>query len=150
MSEYRHILAALELEDASRRVLAKAQSLAVRHGAKLSVVHVLDALPVRPTMLGELDAAMLPPVDISAPLAEHARRRLLSWCDKLGIPTDAVEVVVDAIRPGITDHAERIAADLLVIGRHPHHGLSALFNHTEQGVLSRAPCDVLAVALGEG
>jgi universal stress protein A len=147
MSDYRHILAALELEDASREVLRKAQTLAQSSGAKLSVLHVLEMMPIRTASIGDLDQPMMPPVDVSEQLTENARHQLLKWCAELGIGEEAVEVVFDSVKAGIAEHAERIAADLIVVGHHPHHGLAALFSHTEQGVLSRAKCDVLAVAL---
>jgi universal stress protein A len=147
MSEYRHILAALELEDASREVLRKAQTLARITGARLSVLHVLELIPVRPGGIGEIDPPMMASVDLSEQLTENARQRLLPWCTEFGIAEDALEIVFDSIKIGIVEHAERIAADLIVVGRHPHHGFSALFSHTEQGVLNRAKCDVLAVVL---
>lgn len=147
MSEYRHILVALELEDDGRAVLARAHALAQVAGARLSVLHVLETMPLRSATMGDLDTPLLPPVDISEQLSQNALARLRPWCEELGIAADALEVIIDVVKAGIADHAERIAADLIVIGRRPHHGLSALFSHTEEGVLSRARCDVLAVAL---
>jgi universal stress protein A len=37
--------------------------------------------------------------------------------------------------------------DLIVIGSRERHGVSILFNFTEDTVLHAAPCDVLAVRL---
>lgn len=150
MSDYRHLLVALELEDASHTVLAKAHALARAFEAKLSVVHVLEAIAVQPmSTSATLDTALLPPVDLSEPMAEQARRRMAPWLAELGIAADAFEVVFDSVRAGIVDHAERIGADLIVVGRHTHRGLSSLFSHTEAGVQSRAKCDVLAVVLAD-
>lgn len=148
MIRYHHVLAALELEDASRAVLQRAHAMAAGCGARLSVLHVLEVIPMRPPGFGELDATMMAPaVDLTGPMMSNARRQVLPWLAELGIPEDALELIVDNVKSGIAAYAERKAADLLVIGRHPHHGLSAIFSHTEQGVLSRAACDVLVVAL---
>jgi nucleotide-binding universal stress UspA family protein len=44
--------------------------------------------------------------------------------------------------------AEDIEADLIVLGSHGRHGLQLLLGDTANGVLHRAPCDVLAVRIG--
>jgi universal stress protein A len=43
--------------------------------------------------------------------------------------------------------AQTRAIDLIVIGSRERHGVSILFNFTEDTVLHAAPCDVLAVRL---
>ncbi len=43
--------------------------------------------------------------------------------------------------------AQERGADLIVIGSRERHGVSILFNFTEDTVLHAAPCDVLAVRL---
>jgi universal stress protein A len=41
--------------------------------------------------------------------------------------------------------AQDMGADLIVLGSRERHGVSILFNQTEDTVLHAAPCDVLAV-----
>jgi len=36
-------------------------------------------------------------------------------------------------------------ADLIVLGCHGHHGITALLGSTASGVVNHAPCDVIAV-----
>lgn len=142
MEEYRHILVALEPDAAGRRLLQRAQALARRFEAKLSVLHVVEYV-----LLDAGDGSGLPPPDLTEPLTLQVREQLLGWCRELGVPEDAVQVVIDGIKSGIVSHAERHGVDLIVVGHHRREGLSALFSHTEEGVMSRAHCDVLAVAV---
>lgn len=144
MSEYQHILVAVPANDDGRRLLIRAHALAQRFRAKLSIVHVVEYLPVDAG-----NGMMLPPGDMSGEMIEQARELIHGWCTELELDPTTIHVIVDNVKTGIVQQAERYAADLIVLGHHRHKGLSALFNHTEEGVLSRAACDVLAVAIAK-
>lgn len=141
---YQKILAAVEVHDAGQVVLAKACELARQFNAGLSVVHVVEYLPVDPAG----DALLTTPVDLSRERAQQAQARLNEWCATLGIAGSQIHVVVGAVTAEILRIARDNSADLIVIGHHPRRGLAALFSHTEEGVVSKAGCDVLAVRLG--
>ena len=51
------------------------------------------------------------------------------------------------IKTEVVRIAQTRAIDLIVIGSRERHGVSILFNFTEDTVLHSAPCDVLAVRL---
>ena len=140
---YRHILAAVETHEEGQPVLARARDLAKQFGATLSVLHVVEYLPVDPAG----DALLTTPVDLSRERAAQAEARLREWCQGLGIPTERAKVAVGTITPEILRAAQEAGADLIVVGHHPRRGLAALFSHTEGGVVQRAPCDVLAIRL---
>ena len=140
---YRHILAAVETHDEGQPVLARARDLARQFGAKLSVLHVVEYLPVDPAG----DALLTTPVDLSRERATQAENRLREWCANLQIPVTDARVVIGSITAEILRAAQESGADLIVIGHHPRRGLAALFSHTEGGVVQRSPCDVLAVRL---
>ena len=144
---YQHILAAVDIHldghDNGQAILARAHQLAQRFSAQLSVLHVVEYLPVDPAG----DALLTTPVDLSRERAVHAEKRLHEWCATLGIPAGRVRVAVGSITAEILRSAQDHQADLIVVGHHPRRGLAALFNHTEVGVVSRAHCDVLAVRL---
>lgn len=140
---YQNILAAVEVHDAGQAVLARAQELARVFGARLSVIHVVEYLPVDPAG----DALLTTPVDLSRERAQQAEARLREWCEPLGIGPDRIKVVVGAVTTEILRVAKEAATDLVVVGHHPRTGLAALFGHTEQGVVSKAGCDVLAIRL---
>ncbi len=140
---YQKIIAAVEVHDAGQAVLTRAHELARQFNAGLSVVHVVEYLPVDPAG----DALLTTPVDLSRERAQQAQARLIEWCAPLGIAGSQIHVVVGAVTAEILRIARDNFADLIVIGHHPRRGLAALFSHTEEGVVSRAGCDVLAVRL---
>lgn len=140
---YRHILAAVETQGSGQTVLARARDLARQFGAQLSVVHVVEYLPVDPAG----DALLTTPVDLSRERAAQAEARLREWCGQLEIPLNRVHVAIGTITAEILRAAQDHGADLIVIGHFPRRGLATLFSHTEEGVVHRAPCDVLAVRL---
>jgi universal stress protein A len=140
---YRHILAAVETHEEGQPVLARARDLARQFGSTLSVLHVVEYLPVDPAG----DALLTTPVDLSRERAAQAESRLKEWCVKYDIPAEHAKVAVGTITAEILRSATESAADLIVVGHHPRRGLAALFSHTEGGVVQRAPCDVLAIRL---
>lgn len=139
---YQHLLAAAALDEAGETVIRKAQDLARLFGARLSVVHVVEYIPLE---TGE--ALMAAPPDLSLQLTQQAQARLRELCARLGVPADAVHVGNGSTPREIMRQAEALAVDLIVLGHHPRRGLAAWFSHTEEDVVQRAHCDVLAVKL---
>lgn len=139
---YRHILAAVEADETGKVVLARARDLANQAKARLSVLHVVEYL-VDPAA----DALLTTPVDLSRERADAANETLCRWCRELEIAQDQVTVSIGSVTSEILRHAKEGHVDLIVLGHAPRSGLAALFNHTEEGVVSRADCDVLAVRL---
>jgi universal stress protein A len=126
----------------STQVAARARDLtAGTPGAQLTLLHVVEFVPVEP-----LSDSLLPAVQIETELIERARVRLRDMAQSLG---QAVrwEVASGNIKTEITRFAREGRFDLLVVGSHERHGLSILVNLTEDTVLHAAPCDVLAVRL---
>lgn len=142
---YTHILAAVETHDEGETLLIKARDLAQRLDAALSLIHVVEYLPVDPAG----DALLATPIDLCNERAEHAEARIGEWCDRHGLDRSFLRVVIGSITPEILRAQRETKADLIVIGHHPRHGLSALFSYTDDGVLHRAGCDVLAVRLAD-
>lgn len=142
---YQHILAAIETHDEGEQMLVKARDLARQLGARLSLIHVVEYLPVDPAG----DALLATPIDLCNERSEHAEARIGEWCDQHGLDRSELRVVIGSITPEILRAQQETRADLIVIGHHCRHGLSALFSYTDDGVLHRAACDVLAIHLGE-
>lgn len=143
---YRHLLAALETHDEDGlRVLCHAQRLAGHFGASLSLVHVVEYMPVDPAG----DALLATPLDLTHERRDQAHARLEEWCAREGIRPAGLWVSVGSITEEILRARDESGADLIVIGHHLRRGIAAWFGSTDDGVLHRAPCDVLAVNLSE-
>lgn len=143
MPSYTHLLVTVEAQNEAPRLLDHARGLAQLFGAKMTVLNVVEPMPM--SIGGEMSA--LPVVDISREQIEQARKHLGPLCSQIGIPPDQLRVEFGGITRTILDVAKEVGADLIVVGHHRQSWLAALFSHTDDSVVSRAPCDVLAVAL---
>ena len=142
MSTYQHILLTVELSEDSLQVGQRAVEIGERLGARITVLHVVEFVPVEP--MGE---ALLPAVPIEEELVANARRRLDELAARLGLEDSPKSVEVGSIKAEVVRVAAEVGSDLIVLGNRERHGLAMLLNFTEDTVLHSAPCDVLAVRL---
>jgi universal stress protein A len=142
MDRYRRLLLVVDLTDDSRVVGARAKTVAVACGAELSLLHVVEYVPVEP--MGE---TLLPAVEIEQELVKRAGVRLRALALELGLPDAPCRIEAGNTKAEIVRVAAETGADLVVIGSHERHGPSIFVNLTEDTVLHAAPCDVLAVRL---
>ena len=140
MREYKKILACVDLTDGSEAIADRAKDMAARCGAQVTLLHVVEYVPVEP--MGE---ALLPAVQIEGELVERATRRIAELAAKAGLEGAQRIVRAGNIKNEVVRVAQESAADLIVLGSRERHGVSILFNQTEDTVLHAAPCDVLAV-----
>ena len=140
MSIYSRILLAVDLNSDSIAIGRRARDLAALMGAALTVLHVVEYVPVEP--VGETMAA---PVQMLDELAAAARQRLGALCADIGVDADHQRVEVGSVKAEIVRVARAMNSDLIVLGARERHGLSIFVNLTEDTVLHAAPCDVLAV-----
>ncbi len=140
MSIYRKILLAVDLNADSLGVGRRARELATLLGAELTVLHVVEYVPVEP--VGE---SMVPPMQVLDQLAAAARQRLVALCADIGVAAAQQRVEVGNVKAEIVRLARAMPCDLIVLGARERHGLSIFVNLTEDTVLHAAPCDVLAM-----
>src|SRR5665213_3287109 len=93
MSIYSKILLAVDLNADSIAVGRRARDLAARMGAELTVLHVVEYVPVEP--VGE---NMIPPVPLLDELAASARQRLVTLCADIGVDADHQRVEVGSVK----------------------------------------------------
>jgi universal stress protein A len=140
MRDYKKILLAVDITDGSEQIAERARDIAAHYGAEIILLHVVEYVPVEP--MGE---ALLPAVQIESELVERATRRIAELAAKTGL--EKAERIVHAgnIKADLVRIAQERGVDLIVLGSRERHGLSIMFNQTEDTVLHAAPCDVLAV-----
>jgi universal stress protein A len=142
MKIYGRILLVVALDEHSERIGAKARDIAAACSAELSLLHVVEYVPVEP--MGE---TLLPAVQIEEELVLRAKQRLAELAQRLGVESARREVAAGNIKAEIVRAAQEQKADLIVLGSRERRGPSILVNFTEDTVLHAAPCDVLAVRL---
>ena len=143
---YKHVLAAVDVTEEAAEVLAMAREVADEHEAALSVVTVVKPLT---QVYGGLD--MVSYTQVSVNFEEEAKAQAQSQVEALaaqvGIPAGDVHVSIGSPVTQIVDEAERLGADIIVVGSHGKHGLGLLLGSTANGVLHRAGCDVLTIRI---
>lgn len=142
MGVYSKILLVVDLSEDSQKIGERARAIAASCGAELSLLHVVEYVPVEP--MGE---TLLPAVQIEEELVSRAHQRLAALAGRLGLDAAPQTVASGNIKTEIVRVAAEQGIDLIVLGSRERHGLSIMVNLTEDAVLHAAPCDVLAVRL---
>ena len=142
MAAYTHLLAAIALDEHGQTVIERAQKLAALFNARLSIVHVVEYIPLE---TGE--ALMAAPPDLSAQLQQQAQQQLQQQCARLGLDDATLHITSGGVASEVHRLADELGVDLIVVGHHPRHGWLSLFSRTEEDVLQRARCDVMALCL---
>ena len=145
MKQYQHVVVALELNDEGEQtVVKKAKELATQFGAQLSLVHAVEQLSHYGAAYGVSVG-----VDVEAELQNQAEESMTKIGDVLGVAKENQVVRVGPAKYIILEEAERVNADLIIVGSHGRHGVQLLLGSTANAVLHGAKCDVLAVRVSE-
>ncbi len=141
---YKKILVAVDLTADTAPIVERAKALAKIHGAEISLLHVIEPVPLVTPF--DVPDVMAPTVlQTQDELAAGAHRRLEKLAADLGVPPSRAEVIVGNTKAEIVRAASDGGADLIVLGGRERHGLSLLVDFTEDAVLHKAACDVLVV-----
>jgi universal stress protein A len=143
MAYYKHILLAIDFSDHGSEVVKTAKAMAEQNQATLSVVHVVENLPMSEPAYGPIPFD----VDFAQDLLDNAKLRLTKLAAELQIPENRQWLEMGSPKLEVVRVAEENHVDLIVVGSHGRHGLALLLGSTANGVLHHAKCDVLAVRL---
>lgn len=144
MENYQHILLAADFSSQTDRIAQRARNLAQAYGSKLSVLHVVDNLPIADSAYGPV----IPfDMELTDELLAAAKKRLQKLASELSVPEDNQWLEIGSPKLEIIRIADENEVDLIVVGSHGRHGLALLLGSTANSVLHHAKCDVLAVRL---
>jgi universal stress protein A len=147
MDSYQHILLAVDYSEHDNTVAGKARALAEKYQAKLSIVHVLDNIPMPDTTYG----TVIPlDKDSGYDLLEAEKAWLMQIGDQLHINQANRWMIWGSPKEEIVRIAEQEQVDLIVVGSHGRQGLALLLGATANSVLHYAKCDVMAIRLLDG
>jgi universal stress protein A len=144
MTQYQHILLAIDYSDTNLFVARKARAIADQHQARLSIIHVLDNIPMPDTQYGSI---ILLNEDSSNALLENEKTKLRKIAEQLMVKDDDQWLIWGVPKQEIVEIARKEQVDLIVVGSHGRHGLALLLGSTANSILHYAACDVLAVRL---
>ena len=143
---YETILIAIDGSDEAEDVLRTATELEPRQLEKFRVITVI------PPVLGGVGgvdgmsfAASWPLQEMESQMRREITANVRERIAHFGIAPDQTVVAFGRPAAEIRAYAEKIAADLIVIGSHGRHGVAGLLGSTANGVVHGTPCDVLVV-----
>jgi universal stress protein A len=141
---YKNILVAVDTTDEAEDVIRVAGELAQEESAKISAVTVIRPMAdFYINLYSSLEDG--PDTGIEARAVARATEWLSDLVKRFDIDAGAVTVLIGTPAAEIRQLADKIGADLIVLGTHGRHGLGLMLGSTANGVLHGAPCDVLAV-----
>jgi universal stress protein A len=143
MNGYRNVLLAVDFNAGTERVVERAVELCKLYGSRLSLLHVVEPIPVD----AGAETVVPPSLYLEQDYAEQARRKLAEIRANSHLAEVQEFVSMGHTKHEILRHAQEHAIDLIVVGSHGRHGLALLLGSTANAVLHGAPCDVLAVRL---
>jgi universal stress protein A len=144
-----HILIAVDASDDADQVLEAATNLDPKGDERFYVVTVIPPIMDGASGMGGASfAATWPLQDMEATMTREITESVRERVARFGIPPERVAVLYGRPSAEIQAHAEKIGAELIVVGSHGRHGLSrVMLGSTANGVLHGAKCDVLTVRI---
>jgi universal stress protein E len=144
---FRRILVGTDFSAASVDAIRRAVEIATVERAELHVVHAFDA-PWKKLHFRS-PASMVDPesqVKYRATLENRLRDFVAPYVEGVAMQVTLTCVDVQSYRSGLVDHAEAIAADLVVLGTRGTTNLrDMMLGSTAEKVLAETRCSVLAV-----
>lgn len=140
----RTILAAIDFSDVTERLLELARDMALAHGAALHLIHVEAP---EPDFVGYDPGPQHVRDNVAHEAARHFKEEnaLRNQLREQGIDAHSVVLQGPSVEK-ILEEAQRISADLIMVGSHGHGAVyHLLLGSVGEGVLKRATCPVLVV-----
>ena len=140
---YRNILVPIDLDQPAswKDALSTASSIANCFSAKITICSVVSGLET-------ISQGEWLPIGVEQRIFE-ARARLVGVVASIDLPGCGAEVASGTISGGILEVAERIQADLIVLGSHQPAARDYLLAANAIRVARRAPCSVLIARHGK-
>lgn len=135
------ILVAVDLEDEGlmAKMLQTASDLANLHDAEVTLAHVIANLPS--------DVRNHLPEDYEKSITDEVVAKLDKLIADSGLPSDKVHVTarIGSVYRRVLDEAEKLGADLIIIGCHSPDVADYLLGSNAARVVRRATCSVYVV-----
>jgi universal stress protein A len=143
MEDYRHLLVAVDFAAETDQVVDRAVLLRDKCGARLSLVHVVEYVP----MAYSGDLALPDDFNLEQELLDAARKRMAELGERLGIAEADRYVTLGSTPKEILRIVQEHQVDIVVVGSHGQHGIALLLGSTAGSILHHAECDLLAVRI---
>lgn len=145
MFSYQHILVPVDFSPVSKRSINRAQELATHYQARLTLLHIVEDVPMGVTAFGDVGAIYLTPAS-QEQQTNSARIKLDDLAKDMQLENVQLEVIEGYPNTAINSYAEEHQVDLIVVGHSAKHGLlGILMGSTAETITKHAQCDVLVM-----
>jgi len=141
---YQHILVATDLSKNCLQIIATAIKLANQMRAKISLVHVIEPVPMAFGADVPLDVNLVKEQQLAQAQELLANLVLANFGQ---FSAGNTHIIFGQTQAQIQQLAADQNCDLIVVGNKCRHGLAILLGSTTNDLLSKAPCDVLTIRL---
>jgi universal stress protein A len=145
MTPYSTVVLAADLTEESTLLAQRMKQIVGESPCAVHIVHVIE--PLSSAYGGDVPMDLSP---VQNQIQDQAKIHLAEFGQRLNVPQAHQHLIYGRPQSEIHRVAEECDADLIVIGSHTRSGLAKLLGSTANGVMDNAPCDVLAVHVGEG
>lgn len=140
------ILAAVDFSDSTPQVLAASADMARTEKAELAILHTMPLSVPMAGMAWSGGAYSPAAVEIDRVEFQSSLGKLHEMAEANGVPDADCMCQCGSAAEQIRETAERIHADLIVLGSHRHGRLfHSMFGSVRDALVSSAPCPVLVV-----
>ncbi len=145
MYRYQHILAAIDFSDSSDKVVERARELTEHYDARLSLLHVVEAIPLGAEPFGDPSSLLLTEELRQQQLA-NARDGLQLLALQFNLPLAVEQAVEEGFTTStILTFATHKQVDLIVLAHSGKKGFLGFLGATADAVVKSAHCDVLVI-----
>lgn len=144
---YKNILLAVDTNDEADQVFRAAIKMMDGSDTSISLVTVITPIA---SFYVEVYAALGDTQKLESEAMANAHEWLSTRSAQHSIDPKASEVILGSPATEIKRMAQKMNADLIVLGTHGQHGLGLMLGSTANAVLHGAQCDVLAVRVKDG
>ncbi len=134
--KYNHILLATDLSGSAKETAKKAVAMAEMFGAKLTLVHALESIPVY---------SYAPAPDMDTILRDQAKEEMAALAKDLAIPPEDQRIERGSVKGQVLAVAKELGVDLIVVGSHGRHGIAKLLGSSASAIVQAADCDVFVI-----
>jgi len=148
MAEFQTFVVPYDFSEHARAALQMACDLAKRFESSIHLLHVIQPPSLAYLAYGGAGTTVSEPVAMLElhQVAESALREVAAEAERVCADVEAHVVESPSIPDAIRELAEKVGADLIVMGTHGRTGLAhAFLGSVAERTLRRAPCAVLTV-----
>lgn len=145
MHHYQHLLAPIDFSGTSANVLKRARELAEMYDARLTLLHVVEDMPIGAEPFGEPSSLVLSEELRQQQLAT-AEKKMQALAQQFNLPLSVERAIEEGFTTDtILEFARHKQVDLIVIAHSGKKGFLGFLGSTADAVVKSAHCDVLVL-----